>query len=136
MNNDYVVGVPVMADTPEKAREIIGTALGFDQNSVHEIGSLTVELVPEEKMYLVCKGCGEAFDSISAAHEHGVFIAGADPTWCGEDGFDLVPRARRCEHRPGPGVATSRVGVQSLRGEQPRRCPEPREQESPSQASD
>lgn len=47
----------------------------------------------QEKMYLVCKGCGEAFDSIPGAHEHGVFIAGPDPTWCGENGFDLVPES-------------------------------------------
>ena len=91
MNHDYIVGVPVMADSPAQAAEIIGTALGFDQNSIHEIGSLTVEKVPDEKMYLVCINCGEAFDGITAAHEHGVFIPGADPHWCGEEGFNLVP---------------------------------------------
>ena len=43
-----------------------------------------------EKQYLVCNGCGEAFDSITAAHEHGEFIPGPDPQWCGEDGFVIT----------------------------------------------
>jgi hypothetical protein len=47
----------------------------------------------EEKPYLVCKGCGESFDDLIAARDHGTFIAGADPTWCGEEGFDLVPES-------------------------------------------
>ncbi len=93
MNNDYVVGVPVMADSPAQAAEIIGTALGFDQNSINEIGGLTVEAVPDEKTFLVCKGCGEAFDTMPLAREHGAFISGFNPTWCGEDGFDLVPES-------------------------------------------
>lgn len=93
MNHDYIVGVPVMADSPAQAAEIIGTALGFDQNSIHEIGSLTVEKVPDEKLYLVCIGCGEACDSIVTAQEHGVFIPGPDPSWCGEDGFNILPES-------------------------------------------
>lgn len=46
-----------------------------------------------EKMFLVCKNCGEAFDTLQTAHEHGTFISGPDPSWCGEDGFDLVPES-------------------------------------------
>jgi predicted nucleic acid-binding Zn-ribbon protein len=46
-----------------------------------------------EKQYLVCIGCGEAFDDITAAHEHGVFIPGPDPSWCGENGFQIVPES-------------------------------------------
>jgi len=46
-----------------------------------------------EKLYLVCIGCGEAFDNITAAHEHGVFIPGPDPSWCGEDGFNIMPES-------------------------------------------
>lgn len=46
-----------------------------------------------ERMYLVCKGCGEAFDNMQSAHEHGTFIPGPDPSWCGEDGFDMVPES-------------------------------------------
>ena len=47
----------------------------------------------DEKMFLVCKNCGEAFDTIETAHQHGTFIAGPDPSWCGEDGFDLLPES-------------------------------------------
>lgn len=89
--NEYVVSVPVRAENPDMAVQVIGIALGMDQHSVNDIGGLKVESVPDEKMFLVCIRCGEAFDSISAAHEHGVFIAGPDPSWCGEEGFNLVP---------------------------------------------
>jgi len=44
-------------------------------------------------MCLVCINCGEAFDSITAAHEHGVFIPGPDPSWCGENGFAILPES-------------------------------------------
>jgi hypothetical protein len=50
-------------------------------------------MTEQETMFLVCRGCGEAFDSITPAHEHGVFIAGPDPSWCGEAGFDIVPES-------------------------------------------
>jgi len=46
----------------------------------------------QEKQYLVCNGCGEAFDDITAAHEHGV----SDPqskTWCGDNGFVILPES-------------------------------------------
>lgn len=46
-----------------------------------------------EKPYLVCRGCGEAFDSLIPAHEHGAYIPGPDPSWCGEAGFDIVPES-------------------------------------------
>jgi hypothetical protein len=52
-------------------------------------------VAPEEepdKPVLICRGCDEVFDSITAAHEHGVFIPGPDPAWCGEAGFDLAPK--------------------------------------------
>jgi hypothetical protein len=88
MNYDYVVGVPVMADTPTEAAEIIGTALGFDQNSINEIGGLTVQ---DKGLVLICRGCDERFHDMTAAQEHGVFIPGPDPSWCGEAGFDLAP---------------------------------------------
>ena len=89
----YRVAVPVTADTPAEARRVIVIALGFDQHSINDIGGVRVELVPDEKQYLVCNGCGEAFDNITAAHEHGVFIPGPDPSWCGEVGFDIVPES-------------------------------------------
>ena len=47
----------------------------------------------EEKQYLVCVGCGEAFEDITSAHQHGVFIPGPDPSWCGENGFQIVPES-------------------------------------------
>lgn len=45
-----------------------------------------------EKMYLVCKNCGEAFDTIETAHEHGT-VNPQSQVWCGEDGFDLLPES-------------------------------------------
>jgi hypothetical protein len=45
-----------------------------------------------EKMYLVCKNCGEAFDDMQFALEHGT----SDPqsgVWCGESGFDMMPES-------------------------------------------
>jgi hypothetical protein len=47
----------------------------------------------EEKRYLVCNGCGEAFDNITAAYEHGVYIPGPDNSWCGEEGFVIAPES-------------------------------------------
>ena len=47
---------------------------------------------PESQLVLICRGCEETFDSLTAAHEHGVFIPGPDPSWCGEAGFDLAPK--------------------------------------------
>jgi hypothetical protein len=47
----------------------------------------------EEKPYLVCRGCGEAFDEVQPARDHGTFIPGPDPSWCGEAGFDIVPES-------------------------------------------
>jgi hypothetical protein len=90
---DYRVAVPVEADTAADAAWIVVTALGFDMNSINEIGGVQVEAVPDEKQYLVCINCGEAFDSITAAHEHGVYIPGPDPSWCGEEGFNIMPES-------------------------------------------
>ena len=89
----YEVTVPVTADTPEEAKRVIVETMGFDEHSINDIGGVRVELVPDEKQYLVCNGCGEAFDSITAAHEHGVFIPGPDPSWCGENGFAILPES-------------------------------------------
>jgi len=91
--NDYRVAVPVKAANPTEAARVVITALGFDETSINDIGGVQVELVPDEKQYLVCNGCGEAFDSITAAHEHGVFIPGPDPSWCGENGFAILPES-------------------------------------------
>jgi hypothetical protein len=45
-----------------------------------------------EKMYLVCRGCGEACDDIGTARDHGVSNP-QSKTWCGEDGFDILPES-------------------------------------------
>jgi hypothetical protein len=41
---------------------------------------------------LVCNSCGEAFDDLRAAHEHGT-SSPRDMTWCGDEGFSMVPRS-------------------------------------------
>ena len=41
----------------------------------------------EEKLYLVCRQCGEAFDEIGTAASH-------EPGTCGSDqGFDILPES-------------------------------------------
>ena len=89
----YTVAVPVTAGSPAEAKQVVIDSLGADEYSINDIGGLQVELVPDEKQYLVCNGCGEAFDSITSAHEHGVFIPGPDPSWCGENGFGILPES-------------------------------------------
>lgn len=89
----YDVTVRVQADGPAEAARVVIEALGFDEYSINEVGGVRVDLAPEEKQCLVCINCGEAFDNLSAAHEHGVFIPGADPRWCGEEGFSIVPES-------------------------------------------
>lgn len=91
--NTYRVSLPVTADSPRAAALILLEALGCDENSINDIGGAQVELIPDEKQYLVCINCGEAFDSMTAAHEHGVFIPGPDPQWCGEEGFYIAPKS-------------------------------------------
>jgi len=88
----YEVTVPVTADTPAEAKRVIVEAMGFDEHSINDIGEVRVNLVSGEQPVLICRGCEETFDSITAAHEHGVFIPGPDPSWCGEAGFDLAPK--------------------------------------------
>lgn len=44
-----------------------------------------------EKLYLMCNRCGEVFDKIKTASEHGQSVTGTD--WCGEDGFVIVPES-------------------------------------------
>jgi hypothetical protein len=90
---EYRVAVNVTADSATDAARLVGEALGFDQHSVHEIGGLQVDLVPEEKRVLVCRGCGEACDGIISAHEHGQSDPSGCAGWCGEEGFDLVPES-------------------------------------------
>ncbi len=46
-----------------------------------------------EKLYLVCNGCGEAFDSIEAAQQHGTADLSGSAGWCGEDGFVIQPES-------------------------------------------
>jgi hypothetical protein len=68
--------------------EYLGTN---DRLSVY--ADVPVEVEDEvEKLYLVCNSCGEAFDEIQTAHEHGA----SDPqskTWCGDDGFVIAPES-------------------------------------------
>ena len=90
---EYTVAVPVRANSADEAAQVIAIALGADQHSINDIGGLRVELVPDEKQYLVCNGCGEAFDNITAAHEHGVYIPGPDPSWWGDEGFVIAPES-------------------------------------------
>ena len=68
--------------------------LGHEE-AVEALRPQAISTIPDpndEKQYLVCKGCGEAFDTIDSAHKHGT----SDPnskSWCGEDGFDLLPES-------------------------------------------
>jgi hypothetical protein len=91
--NDYRVGVPVKASSPAEAAQVIIIALGADENSINDIGGLTVEPVPEEKQFLVCIRCGEAFDNITSAHEHGTADLSGSAGWCGDEGFNIVPES-------------------------------------------
>ena len=93
MTNRYGVTVVVAAATPAEAKRVVVDGLGFDEYSIKDIGGVRVDLVPDEKQYLVCNGCGEAFDSITAAHEHGVYIPGPDNSWCGDEGFVIAPES-------------------------------------------
>jgi len=89
----YRVTVNVTADSVTDAARVIGEALGFDEHSIHEIGGVQVELVPAEKQFMVCRGCGEACDSVISAYEHGQSDPSGCGGWCGEEGFDLVPES-------------------------------------------
>jgi len=89
--NRYVVTIPVTAQTSYEAKRVIVDALGFDEYSINDIGGVVVTPVPDEKQFLVCRGCGQAYDSLTAAHEHGASnFPGPNPLWCGENGFDIV----------------------------------------------
>jgi Fe2+ or Zn2+ uptake regulation protein len=46
-----------------------------------------------EKQFLVCRNCGEAFDTITAAHEHGTADLSGCAGWCGDEGFNIVPES-------------------------------------------
>lgn len=92
--NEYVVSIPVRAESAAEAARALIDALGADEHSINDIGGVRVSPVPEgEKQMLVCQNCGEAFDDIQAAHDHGVFLGGMDPSWCGEDGFAIMPES-------------------------------------------
>lgn len=45
--------------------------------------------MPNEKLYLVCKGCGEAFDAIEPAKEHEAGSFGCEAA----DGYDILPES-------------------------------------------
>jgi hypothetical protein len=70
-------------------REACGECGGNAYRNLHDP---SCSQYPEEKLYLVCNGCGEACDDIKAAHEHGA----SDPqskVWCGDDGFVIMPES-------------------------------------------
>jgi hypothetical protein len=46
-----------------------------------------------EKQYLGCRNCGEVFDSITAAHEHGTADLSGSAGWCGDEGFNIIPES-------------------------------------------
>jgi len=46
-----------------------------------------------EKQVLVCRNCGEAFDSITLAHEHGTADLSGSAGWCGDEGFNILPES-------------------------------------------
>lgn len=87
----FLVTVPVSASSVEEASQVMLEMLDADSNSINDIGGLDIFPLPDDKPYLVCRGCGEAFDHIIPAQEHGTYIPGPDPQWCGEAGFDIVP---------------------------------------------
>ncbi len=89
----YTVSIPVTADSPDEAALFVIAALGFDENSINDIGGVQVELVVPDRPCLVCVNCGEAFTDITAAQEHGEFIPGPNPRWCGDEGFNIVPES-------------------------------------------
>ena len=91
--NSYTVAVPVRASSADEAAMVIAIALGADQHSINDIGGLRVTLVPAEKQYLVCSRCGEAFDNITSAHEHGTADLSGSAGWCGDDGFNILPES-------------------------------------------
>lgn len=53
----------------------------------------TVEDEEPEKPYLVCRNCGEAFDDIVNARDHGTADLSGSAGWCGDEGFDIAPES-------------------------------------------
>ena len=49
--------------------------------------------IQSEKLYLVCDNCGEAFDSIITAQEHGHSDLSGSAGWCGDNGFSIMPES-------------------------------------------
>lgn len=46
-----------------------------------------------KQQYLACVNCGEVFDSITTAHEHGASDPSGSLGWCGDDGFNIIPES-------------------------------------------
>lgn len=46
-----------------------------------------------ETQFLVCINCGEAFDSITPAYEHGTADLSGSAGWCGDMGFNILPES-------------------------------------------
>ena len=91
--SEYDVTVRVSADSPEDAMAVVIVALGTDKDAINDIGGLKVSPVLEEKQYLVCDNCGEAFDDIIPAYEHGTADLSGSAGWCGDNGFSIVPES-------------------------------------------
>jgi len=89
----YAVSIPVVALSPAEAKRAVVDALGFDEHSINDIGGVQVALVPDEKQYLVCIRCGEAFEDMMSALEHGPSDPSGSAGWCGDEGFNILPES-------------------------------------------
>jgi hypothetical protein len=67
--------------------------VGIDQIVVEATERIEVTLVPDETPFLVCINCGEAFDNITSAYEHGYSDVSGSAGWCGDEGFNIVPES-------------------------------------------
>lgn len=64
------------------------TTFGVDQEVLIDVPDAP------EKLYLVCRGCGEACDSIETANEHFVWLGnGPDTGVCADEGYDILPES-------------------------------------------
>lgn len=92
---EYDATIRISANSPDEAAQEILMALGSDENAINDIGG--VQVVPalggDDDPCLACRGCGEAFDDLTAARDHGTSNLSGRSYWCGEDGFDLGPRS-------------------------------------------
>lgn len=46
-----------------------------------------------ETPFLVCIRCGEAFDNMTSALQHGPSDPSGSAGWCGDEGFNIVPES-------------------------------------------